>query len=135
MSLLFWSVSPLFLLMAAAEPNKETQKEFSLVADAITQAQSCESLGFSVDRDGLVDWSQEAKGRAMEQGMSQADADAMMQDGIDADYARMKSDFEKMKRMANSPDHVQRHNYKLRKGCRKLAKHEKAGLYYSEGED
>lgn len=134
MSVFFWSVSPLFLLMASGELSKETKKEFSVISDAVTQAQSCQSLGFSVDRDGLMSWSTEAKARAVEEGMSPDEADEMMQDGIDRKYAKMEATMKKASEMSHSYDHVQRHNHKLRKGCKKLSKHEKAGLYVIEGE-
>lgn len=133
-SILFWSVSPLVLLMASGELSKETKKEFAVISDAITQAQSCQSLGFSVNRDGLMNWSTEAKGRAVKEGLSEEDAGAMMQNEIDRKYKKMEVTMKKAAEMSHSYDHVQRHNAKLRKGCKKLSKHEKAGLYVIKGE-
>lgn len=130
------SLLALSATVAVAEDlDKNTREQFEKIADSVAMAQTCRQHDYEVDSAGLTAWGEAAVDQAVEGGMAREDAQARLDEEIDAEYARVEEEFERASRMAQSRDHVTRFNRRMKKSCQRLAKHDLAGQYFTEIED
>lgn len=118
--------------VSLAAPQADTQRQFDLIADAVTSAQTCEQIGFSVDRQGIVDWSLEAKADAMASGLSEPEAQTALEDAVREEYGRVLERFARAKIMDHAIDNVKRNNRNWHLRCEDLSKDPFTASYFSK---
>ena len=64
-------------------------------------------------------------------GMSEADAQARLDEEINEEYERVQEKFADAQRMAHSRDHVVRFNRSMKRTCERLARDDLAGEYFT----
>ena len=74
-------VGPLVLIGISA-PQADYAEQFQKIAVATSSFQTCEQLGFAVDRQGIVDWIGTAKKNALATGVSEYVAQAELEEAV-----------------------------------------------------
>ncbi len=119
-------------LIGSAAAATETGSKFAEVADAVAAAHTCEQLGFTVDRAGIIALSDRTKDAAIAQGMEREQASLAMQRAVAAEMQRWNNRWIEARRMSHAPDNVHRYNRALNKRCRALASHALTSPYFTE---
>lgn len=117
---------------ALGTASPDYQDRFELIADAVTSASSCEQLGFEVDREGLVDWSEAARAEAVSSGASETRVQADLERAIRDEYSRILKRHARAEIMQHAPDNVERNNRMWLSRCEKLAKGSATGAFFSK---
>lgn len=126
----FASVLPLVTLGIGA-PQSEYLEQFEKISVAASSFQTCEQLGFSVDRQGIVEWSRTAKQQAVAAGMSEHDADVKLKAVAQSEWQRVLDRHAEASLMQHSQEHVARNNRLWLSRCEKLAMEPSSARYFS----
>ncbi|WP_337661407.1 hypothetical protein [Erythrobacter sp. Alg231-14] len=126
------ATTPLLILMASGDLDRDTEKQFEKIADVVAMAQTCRQHDFEVDDAGINGWSDRAVELAVTQGMERADARARLDQEIAREYEYVQEQFNTAQRMSHSRDHVVRFNRRMKRTCERLADDDMAGAYFTE---
>lgn len=124
------SVLPL-LSIGIAAPATDYSEQFEKIAIAASSFQTCEQLGFSVDRQGIADWSRAAKQNAVAAGASEDEARAELEKVVRHEWNIVLDRHARAKIMQHSPKHVARNNRLWQSRCEKLAEDPWSAPYFS----
>ncbi len=126
------AAAPLLLVLASAELDRDTEKQFEKIADSVAMSQTCRQHDFDVDDAGISDWSSSAVDQAVAGGIERSAAQAMLDEEIAREYARVEEMFTAAQQMSHSRDHVTRFNRRMKRTCERLSKDDLAGAYFTE---
>ena len=112
----------------SATPYAEQVESIAL---ATASFQTCEQLGFSVDRQGISDWIESAKANAIAAGMDQSEVNSYLKAKIDFEWQRTLDRHAQALLMQHSPDHVWRNNRFWTSRCKRLAEDSLSSAYFS----
>lgn len=128
----FVFAAPMLMLMASADIDRDTEKEFEKIADSVVMIGTCQQHEFEVDVAGIESWKTSALDRAVETGVERTEAQARLDEEIADEQGRLEEKFETAKRMAHSREHVTRFNRNMKRDCERLAKDDLAGAYFTQ---
>lgn len=127
------AASPIFVMLMAGSIDQDTRDHFDKIAQSVSMAPTCRQHDFVVDDAGINEWKTRAVAMAVAGGMSEPDAQALLQETIDEEYEDTKEMFEEARRTVRTRDQSERFNRRMKKTCEKLADHELSGDYFTEG--
>tara|TARA_R110002072_G_scaffold38314_22_gene111072 strand:+ start:11915 stop:12316 length:402 start_codon:yes stop_codon:yes gene_type:complete len=126
-------VGPLVLIGISA-PQADYAEQFQKIAVATSSFQTCEQLGFAVDRQGIVDWIGTAKKNALATGVSEYVAQAELEEAVRFEWQNVLDRHAQALVMQHSPKHVTRNNRLWRSRCGELAKDPWSAPYFLAGQ-
>lgn len=121
-----------FLSVGIGAPSMPYSEQVEKIARATTSFQSCEQLGFSVDRQGISDWIKSAKATAIAAGMDEGEVHANLKSKVDFEWQRTLDRHARALLMQHSTDHVWRNNRYWLSRCEKLADDPSSSKYFSQ---
>ena len=127
-----------FLPLAAigiSAPGADQSEQLEKIALAVSSVQTCEQLGYSVDRAALLDWTRSAQQDAIASGQSEAEARTALEEAVNARHAADYERFADAKRMQHSEELVARNNQLWRSRCRGLSHDPLTAAYFAAAED
>jgi hypothetical protein len=119
------------LALLALGTQVAPEKQFKLIADAVTSADTCEQLGFAVNRSGLADWGEDARQQAVSLGWTYEAATSALFTEVDAERQRVLQRQSRVLMMSHSIDNTDRHKRHWQKRCDKLASSPLSSAYFS----
>ena len=108
----------------------DLETRFARSADAVVLAETCETLGFGVDREGIAALAVDVQGDAVSGGMSAEQAKLRMKAEIEAEFQRRDEHFARASIMSHARENVERFNRLQFKRCEKLANHAMTAPYF-----
>ncbi|MXO48812.1 hypothetical protein GRI69_11145 [Erythrobacter vulgaris] len=124
------SVLPLLSVGIAAPPTGYSE-QFEKIAVAASSFQTCEQLGYSVDRQGIASWTRAAKQNAVAAGASEDEARNKLQKVVRTEWKSVLDRHARAKIMQHSPKHVARNNRLWQSRCENLAEDPWSAPYFS----
>lgn len=89
-------LSVLASLASAASPGleaKAVKREYRELTIATTSLPTCQQIGFEVDREALIEWSEAAQARAVAAGASEDRAREKLYDDVRFEFGRLQDRF------------------------------------------
>lgn len=80
--------------VGATAENPQIEDEYRQITIAVTSLPSCRQLGYSVDREGLIAWSEAARSRAVAAGATEREAEARLISDIRFEHQRLMDRFQ-----------------------------------------
>lgn len=112
--------------------SMDYSEQFEKIALAVTSFQTCESLGYSVDRQGISNWIKSAKASAIATGLEEGEANAALEASVDFKWQRVLNRHSRALVMQHSSEHVWRNNRHWKSRCEKLANDPLISRYFSQ---
>ena len=124
-----------FVAVGLTAAQADYSEQYEKIAVAVSSVQTCEQLGYTVDREGLVAWTKQAQQSAMASGLSEAEARARLEQAVNAQHAADFERFADAKRMEHSEELVSRNNRLWRSRCSRLAEEPSSAAYFTKAGD
>ncbi|MXO50787.1 hypothetical protein GRI42_05640 [Erythrobacter gaetbuli] len=124
-----------FVAIGLTAAQADYSEQYEKIAVAVSSVQTCEQLGYTVDREGLVAWTKQAQQSAMARGLSEAEARARLEQAVNAQHAADFERFADAKRMEHSEELVSRNNRLWRSRCSGLAEEPSSEAYFTKAGD
>lgn len=124
-----------FVAVGLTAAQADYSEQYEKIAVAVSSVQTCEQLGYTVDREGLVAWTKQAQQSAMASGLSEAEARARLEQAVNAQHAADFERFADAKRMEHSEELVSRNNRLWRSRCSGLAEEPSSAAYFTKAGD
>ena len=124
-----------FVAVGLTAAQADYSEQYEKIAVAVSSVQTCEQLGYTVDREGLVAWTKQAQQSAMASGLSEAEARARLEQAVNAQHAADFERFADAKRMEHSEELVSRNNRLWRSRCSGLAEKPSSAAYFTKAGD
>lgn len=124
-----------FVAIGLTAAQADYSEQYEKIAVAVSSVQTCEQLGYTVDREGLVAWTKQAQQSAMASGLSEAEAHARLEQAVNAQHAADFERFADAKRMEHSEELVSRNNRLWRSRCSGLAEEPSSEAYFTKAGD
>ena len=122
------------LATGLSTPSMAYSEQVETIALATASFQTCEQLGFSVDRKGISDWIESAQEGAIAAGMDETEVQSRLKSRIDFEWHRALDRHARAKLMQHSPENVWRNNRYWQSRCEKLADDPASSRYFSQPE-
>jgi hypothetical protein len=120
------------LAMLTPDTQTEPEKQFEAIATAVNSADTCEQLGFTVDRSGLADWGESAREQTVAAGWTYEDATDALFAAVERERQRVLQRHARVLLMRHSIESTDRNKSNWNKRCEKLASLQLSGAYFSK---
>ena len=124
-----------FVAIGLTAAQADYSEQYEKIAVAVSSVQTCEQLGYTIDREGLVAWTKQAQQSAMASGLSESEARARLEQAVNAQHAADLERFADAKRMEHSEEAVARNNRLWRSRCSGLAEEPMSAAFFSKADD
>lgn len=118
-----FSLIPVLVASCIAVPAAAGNQaaNFDLAAEAVVSADTCEAMGFGVDRQGIAVLAVNVQQIAVWNGLTERQAAAKMRTAVASEFAQRDAEFARAKIMEHAPDNVDRFERRWIKRCERLA--------------
>lgn len=123
-----------FVAIGLTAAQADYSEQYEKIAVAVSSVQTCEQLGYTVDRDGLVGWTRDAQQSAMASGLTETEARARLEQAVNAQHAADFERFADAKRMEHSQELVARNNRLWRSRCSGLADGSMTAAFFTKAD-
>lgn len=136
MDIIFPLIASLAAVGTPALDRETIKEEYRSITIATTSLPSCQQIGYTVDRDGLIEWSEAARARAVAAGASVEEAREKLFNDVRFEHNRLIDRFSTLiigRNNAFTPlDFSKRARGYWKRRCEELARNEPTAGYFSE---
>lgn len=121
---------PMLLLASDGGLSRDLERQYERLSIAISMVGTCTQHGYDVDIAGLEEWKVAAVDRAVAGGMDREAAQARLDREIEREQDDVRELFEEAQEMAQSRDHVNRFNRRMKRSCERISEDDMTGGYF-----